>query len=246
MHRYPQLDLGSLLTEQNPEIDLRLKIYETSTRNFLKAVVNYKSRAVVLLTERRNQQVAEKKRLADRIQAVDNETNQCKLREIELLAELEKEQGERKASEHAVSTLKRHLTSVREKCRTFDVEVEQYRAVKANLSREKEKERRTLQLRANAITPELDVCQQRLRCVVEGIEKHQILVRFTHVDAQDHSREFSLVVDVSGQIYKVLTSSPPLPTLPILIAELNQSRDIYAFIRRVRLAFVRLVQPSTS
>jgi len=86
MHRYPQLDLGSLLTEQNPEIDLRLKIYETSTRNFLKAVVNYKSRAVVLLTERINQQIAEKKRLADRIQAVDNETNQCKLREIELLA----------------------------------------------------------------------------------------------------------------------------------------------------------------
>ena len=49
--------------------------------------------------------------------------------------ELEKEQGERKASEHAVSTLKRHLTSVREKCRTFDVEVEQYRAIKSNLSR---------------------------------------------------------------------------------------------------------------
>ena len=86
MHRYPQLDLASLLAEQNPQVDLKLKAYEASTRNFLKAVVNYKTRAVVLLTERRNQQNAEKKRLADRIQVVDNETNQCKLREIDLLA----------------------------------------------------------------------------------------------------------------------------------------------------------------
>ena len=67
---------------------------------------------------------------------------------------------------------------------------------------EKDKERQTLQLRATAISPELDVCQHQLRCVVEGIEKHQILVRFTHIDASDPNCEFSLVVDVSGQIYK--------------------------------------------
>lgn len=35
----------------------------------------------------------------------------------------------------------------------------------------------------------------------------------------------------------VLTSTPLLPTLPIYIEQLNESRDVYAFIKQVRRAF---------
>ena len=108
--------------------------------------------------------------------------------------------------------------------------------------------------------PEVAACEDRLKCAIEGIDKDKILIRFTHIDPADLTREFSLVVDVSSRAYKgtspalpslsllgsrvaltnvgpVPTTTPFLPNLPILLDELNESRDIYAFIRRVREAF---------
>lgn len=38
--------------------------------------------------------------------------------------------------------------------------------------------------------------------MVEGIEKDQLLVRFSQVDPFDLNREFSFVIDVSDRIYK--------------------------------------------
>jgi kinetochore protein Spc25, fungi type len=90
--------------------------------------------------------------------------------------------------------------------------------------------------------------------VVEGIEKDRLLVRFTHIAKFDLEREFSFVLDVSNRLYKglvidaasfcslthiglVLTTTPLLPNLPILVDQLNESRDVYAFIRQVRSAF---------
>jgi len=82
----PQIKLATTLTEPNPQIDLRLSVYEDSTRSFLKAVSNYKNRAITSISERRTAQAAEKKRVAEKTQAIEAETNQCKLREIDLVA----------------------------------------------------------------------------------------------------------------------------------------------------------------
>ena len=84
--RVPQIDLASLLTEQNPQIDLRLQSYEASTRNFLKAVSIYKNHAISVITERRNHQNAERKKATGKIQSMEAEVNLCKVKEIELLA----------------------------------------------------------------------------------------------------------------------------------------------------------------
>ena len=84
--RHPHIDLASVLAQPTPQLDLRLQAYETSTGNFLKAVTNYTNRAIAEITKHRNAQEADKKRLAERTQAVEAETNQCKLKEIELLA----------------------------------------------------------------------------------------------------------------------------------------------------------------
>lgn len=133
---------------------------------------------------------------------------------------------------------------------------------------EKNKERAILQSHAQSATPELKACEHRLKCIVEGIEKDQLLVRFSHIDKDELEREFSFVLDVSSRAYRgqspfifffsfgivtkrcvdgvvvilVLTSTPILPTLPIYVEELNESRDVYAFIKQVRRAFEELVQ----
>ncbi|EJF58865.1 chromosome segregation protein Spc25-domain-containing protein [Dichomitus squalens] len=238
--RVPKLDLPTVLAQQNPQIDLRLEAYEVSTRNFLKAVSNYTQRAVTEITNRKNAFAAEKKKIAEKTAQIETETNQCKLKEIELIEVLDKEQAEKKESEASVAAFRRQLASIKEKCASLDVEIEQHRIVAANLMRERKREESILGAHASRVQPELVVCEDRLKCAIEGIERDKILVRFTHLDPADLQREFSLVVDVSSRSYKVPTTTPFLPNLPILLDELNESRDIYAFIRRVREAFREL------
>jgi len=84
--RIPQIDLATLLAEQNAQIDLKLEVYESSTRNFLKAVAKYKNRAVATISDRRANQAGENKKVLEKTQAVEAETIQCKLKEIELVA----------------------------------------------------------------------------------------------------------------------------------------------------------------
>lgn len=84
--RHKHIDLASVLAQPTPQVDLNLQAYEISTGNFLKAVTNYTNRAIAEITKHRNAQEADKKRLSERIQAVEAETNQCKLKEIDLLA----------------------------------------------------------------------------------------------------------------------------------------------------------------
>jgi len=235
--RPPHVDLSSILTHQNPSIDLRVHVYENSTRNFLKALTTYKNRAITNIAERRKHQAMERKRLLERTQAVEMETNQCKLKEIELVARLEHEKEERKDGELSAAAFKRQLASLRDQCTSIDVDIEQYQGITQNLRREKSKERSILSSHSSCVSPELRVCEQRLSCVIEGVEKDRLLVRFSRIDPSDIDREASFVIDLLNQMYKVMMSSPPLPTMAILVNNLNEDHDFYTFICKVHRSY---------
>ncbi|KAJ7104245.1 chromosome segregation protein Spc25-domain-containing protein [Mycena belliarum] len=239
--RVPQIDLSAVLSEQNPHIDLRVQSYETSTRNFLKAVANYKTRTIALIADKRATQAAEKKRTLERITNVEAETNTCKMKEIQLVSDLQREEEERKEAEQGVAAFKRQLATLRDRCAAIDSQVEHYRAIAGNLEREKRKEREHLSSLASHSASEADALQSRLSCVVEGVDKDQLLVRMSNIDPSDHGREFTFVLDVSGNSYKVLTSSPPLASLPLLVGHLHESKDLMLFIKGVRQAYVEMV-----
>jgi kinetochore protein Spc25 len=84
--RPTQIDLASILAQSNPTIDLRLPAYEASTRNFLKAVANYGNRAIAEITKRKERQALERKKVMEKTAVVESETNECKVKEIELVA----------------------------------------------------------------------------------------------------------------------------------------------------------------
>ncbi len=151
--RVPKLDLPSILAQQNPHIDLKLEAYEISTRNFLTAVSGYTQRALAEITHRKNAHVTEKNKIAERTQQVENETNACKVKELELIAStsakpriyrttntgvgiaLEREREERKEAELSVAAFERQLASIKEQCALLDMEIEQRRVVVLNLQR---------------------------------------------------------------------------------------------------------------
>ncbi|KAF9264944.1 hypothetical protein L218DRAFT_972504 [Marasmius fiardii PR-910] len=241
IRRLPQIDLAALLASPNPHIDLKLDVYEKETKKFLKAVSTYKNNSIAQISDLRERGAAEKKKLQEKAQEIEAETNNCKVFEIELNETLAKEQAERRDAETSAAKRKRELAVLNERCSSLDTQIEEYRATVANLRRERNKERTTLTSYAARISPELEMCQKLLACVVEGIEKDQLLIRFTHIDDSDLGREFSFILDVSqSSTYKVLTTSPLLPILPSLVDNLNTSGDIYEFVIRIREAFHRL------
>ncbi|KAF9480912.1 hypothetical protein BDN70DRAFT_876932 [Pholiota conissans] len=244
--RIPQIDLPSILTQQQPSIDLRVHTYENSTRNFIKALTSYKNRAITTISERRKHQAGEKKKILERSQAVETETNQCKLREIDLVAQLEREKEERKDAELSVGAFKRQLATLRDKIASVDADIEQYRTQVQNLRKEKNKERSILSSHASHISPQTQTCEERLACRIEGIEKDRLLIRFARLDPSDPEREASFVIDIATQTFKVITASPHLPSMNILVSNLNESRDIYTFIRDVRAAYKVLLDPNAS
>ncbi|EAU93236.2 hypothetical protein CC1G_11218 [Coprinopsis cinerea okayama7 len=249
--RVPQIDLSVVLKDPNPHIDLRTHTFEQSTQNFLKAITTWKNQSITKISERRKSQANEKKRLLDRIHTTESETNQCKLREIELVAELEREKEERQEIELSVASFNRQLALLKDKTSSIDSEIEQYRTITENLRRgmpsshlaaskaertppEKNKERSILRKNASRVVPELKFCEQALAFSMEGIETDHLLMRFWNLDPSDPEREASIVVDVSSTNYRVLTSTPQLPSLSILVSTLNETTDIYLFIKQVR------------
>jgi kinetochore protein Spc25, fungi type len=152
--RLGQLNLAAILTSQHPTIDLHLPAYEASTRNFSQAIADFNSRATAEINQRREAHTTELNRLAERAQNIEKETNQCKIKEIELIegcatrsrvlsfdfaeptltiAVLEHEREETKEVESAVTALRPHVTAQREASASLDADNEQYRARVANL-----------------------------------------------------------------------------------------------------------------
>jgi kinetochore protein Spc25 len=84
--RPPQVKLAALLEQPHPAVDLKLDEYEKSTRAFLDSVSAYKARAMQVISDRTAGHVAETRRILEKIKAVEAETDQCKLKEIEMLA----------------------------------------------------------------------------------------------------------------------------------------------------------------
>ncbi|KAJ3720260.1 chromosome segregation protein Spc25-domain-containing protein [Lentinula guzmanii] len=236
-------DLKTVLSNPSPHINLDIPVYEETLQNFLKAVNNYKNRSIATITDRRTKDAVEKKKTQDRSQKIESEISKCKVQEIELMATLEKEQAERKDAELAVAAFRRQIASLHERSATMQAQIDEYRALIGSLKTaviDKGKERSTLNAHASRVVPELHAFERLLACAIEGMEKEQLLISFRCVDISDPDREFSFILDVSGPNYKVVKTSPPLPSLPLLVDRLNITQDIFAFIVQIRQEFHRI------
>jgi len=67
---------------------------------------------------------------------------------------------------------------------------------------EKNKEQSLLHTHAFKVLPELNFCEQHLSCVIEGVERDHLLVRFARLRASDQNCEASFVIDVSSKTYR--------------------------------------------
>ncbi|ETI39858.1 hypothetical protein F443_14622 [Phytophthora nicotianae P1569] len=84
---------------------------------------------------------------------------------------------------------------------------------------------------------------QRLGLFFEHAEADRIVVRFTQIDAQNPSREFSfrITIDPITDRYIVDACSENVASLNQLVTDLNENGDLAFFIRSMRRQFKQLV-----
>ena len=79
------IDLAAILKSPQPEIDLRLQEFETTTRKFLKAVSEYTNRAIEEINQRKSKHAQDVKRLEEKAATAESEITACKVKEIKLM-----------------------------------------------------------------------------------------------------------------------------------------------------------------
>jgi len=117
-------------------------------------------------------------------------------------------------------------------------EVEQVKTAIAKLRSEHAAKQRALDEQISRVAPELAEYQRLLNMRIDPVQPDILQVRYTNVDASNHEREFTVLLDVSQNDYRVPSSKPLLPSLPSLVETLNRDRDFFAFLKHIRMAFV--------
>ncbi|KAF9348600.1 kinetochore-associated Ndc80 complex subunit spc25 [Mortierella sp. NVP85] len=97
--------------------------------------------------------------------------------------------------------------------------------------------KKALEQQALKNKPELASFESVLALRIVGVKEDQIGFVFTRINELDWEQEYSITVDVSQHEYAVAECSPMLPDLSSLVRYLNDTRDFYGFIKKVRKAF---------
>ncbi|KAF9959500.1 kinetochore-associated Ndc80 complex subunit spc25 [Mortierella alpina] len=85
--------------------------------------------------------------------------------------------------------------------------------------------------------PEVSCYESVLAMRIVGVQEDRIEFVFTRINEQDWDQEFAITIDVSQYDYSASECAPTLPELPSLVRYLNDTRDLYGFLKRVRKGF---------
>lgn len=220
-----------------PSIDVNIPLIEKRMSAFKASLGMYTTMNQEEVMKRRDQHGQELESIREERVRIDQEIQKYRLKEIALAKLLEEERQERKHSEEVVAHSNRQLKSLQEKLAAKEEESKKLDNVLDQLKKSKEKEKRQLDKQASQVAKDVSSLELMLGATIRGAGDDVLRVVFTNLDPKDPEREFSIVIDLSRQEYRVPEVSPPLAALHTLLDGLNASRDLYAFLRRIQRAF---------
>ncbi|KAK4688981.1 hypothetical protein P7C73_g1111, partial [Tremellales sp. Uapishka_1] len=246
----PTVSLHSLLgnsgsSKQAPVLDLNWEPFQAHVEAFLNAVDRYTSMAKGEIAKRATEHTSQIRSLAAEKEAVERGIHLEKEREGHMLETLETERRTLANRNSALSHLQSDMSKLHEKSTSLEAELNTLRKEVKTERAEKERQVKVLDAMKGRDGVELGSLEDAVGWKVEGVENDLLLMRFTLIDPEDPDREFSILVDVSKQQYSVPKCSPPIPTLPELVAQLYDDRNFFGFIKQVRKAFRGLLPPPT-
>ncbi|KAG8836295.1 kinetochore-associated Ndc80 complex subunit spc25 [Serendipita sp. 399] len=251
---FSNVNLGEVLSMDQPYIDINIPAMDKRTTAFRAALGKYTAQNQQEITKRRHQYVHEVEGLRVERSRLEQDIQRHRLEEINLAKQLEEERQERKKAEDMVVHSNRQLKSLKNRLGSTEEEAKRSETALKLLRKSKEKEKSQLEKQAFQVARDVLELERILGISIRGTGSMSqprkdfplsdsflgdiLTVVFTQLDPRAPEREFSLIIDLSMQEYRVPEVTPPLTILPSLIEELNATRDLFVFLRRIRKAFV--------
>ncbi|WVQ74941.1 hypothetical protein IAR50_004549 [Cryptococcus sp. DSM 104548] len=233
----------------SPSLDLAWEPFHQHVQHFLTAIDAYTQSARTEIVARATDHHATVRDKKAEMEETERRIQLEREKEGDMLATLESERHVLADLTASLSHLQSNLARTKEHSSTLESELQALRKEVTSEETEKERQKNVLDDMRGRDTVELRQMEEALGWKVEGIKEDQLLMRFYLIDPDDPAREFSFIVDVSKQDYTVPNCDPPIPTLPQLVRQLNEDRDLFAFIKKIRKAFRALIpnppNPST-
>ncbi|KAJ9111849.1 hypothetical protein QFC20_002436 [Naganishia adeliensis] len=169
---------------------------------------------------------------------LEREIEEEREKERVMLKELEEEREHHANLQRYNQELQVAVNRATEQQTTLDSELIKLRHEMMALKIDKQRQKKVLIEQKELDVPEVKKVEYLLGWKIEAVKPTTIWNRFTQIDPNDPEREFSMLIDFSdGNRYAVPNCSPPLSGLADLVAQLNEDRDLYTFIKRVRAGF---------
>ncbi|KAJ1849519.1 kinetochore-associated Ndc80 complex subunit spc25 [Coemansia sp. RSA 2703] len=142
--------------------------------------------------------------------------------------------------------LSRGISGLQVKQREVNEMVNQLSSQVARLETELEKKqkaidekRKVLEEQAKKNGPEVEFFEKKMGIAIDnGGDDDTLTFSFTLISLSEPLRRFSVTVNMAQRDYKVTRCNPVIRDVDRYVDELNSSRDFFAFIKRVRKAFV--------
>ncbi|ODN78089.1 hypothetical protein L198_08008 [Cryptococcus wingfieldii CBS 7118] len=233
-----------------PSLDLRWEPFQQHVENFLTAIDAYTQSARTEIVARATDHYATVRDKKAEMEETEKRIQLEREKEGDMLTTLESERHVLADLNSSLSHLQNSLTKTKEQSSSLEAELQALRKEVRSEETEKERQKNMLNDMRDRDTVELKQMEEALGWKVEGIKGTFLLMRFYLIDPDDPAKEFSFIVDVSKQDYTVVPNcDPPIPTLPQLVRQLNEDRDLFSFIKKVRKSFRALIpnppNPST-
>ncbi|KAJ2723991.1 kinetochore-associated Ndc80 complex subunit spc25 [Coemansia sp. Benny D115] len=205
-------------------------------------------------TRRVDEMVQELKRLIrERTNDFEHQIEEGKEREKRMVANMEALETENKEilsalkSEHGEEDeLSKGISGLQVKQREVKESVAQLSAQVAKLEAELEKKRNiiaekqsVLESQAKLNQPELEFFEKKMGLsIVDGGALDSLTFVFTLISLSDPLRPFSITLDMSQHEYRVTNCQPAIMDMQDHVDWLNDSRDFFGFLKRIRKEFV--------
>lgn len=109
-----------------------------------------------------------------------------------------------------------------------------------------EEKRRKRVEESQILQPELIAYEDRLKLHIGVIRADELVFKYTHINEEDLNQVHQFAVDVKEKLYRVYDCHPPVPDLEANVKLLNESRDIFDFMKRMRRSFIEYAASSNS
>ncbi|KAL1917888.1 uncharacterized protein VTP21DRAFT_3722 [Calcarisporiella thermophila] len=229
--------LSTPLSLTLPSANIRYDELRKKTSLFLKKFDMYvenEKNQILDKQEKWMQSIAESR---ERFASLKEQLEHYKKQEAALTETMEREQRELDDAQNKIYELSKQKESIEDRKAILQAQLDQ---IRVELKRKKDARIariKALEAKKSRNEPELRCYEEKLAMKIHSVKSNWLKFVFTHINEKNWDKEYSFTVDVSERVYKVPKCNPQIENINELVAWLNETRDFFGFLKRIRKAF---------